>query len=80
MRRRASPTCPPEGRGPGGSPQGGARAPSGGGLQGFPNGRRVIVERSEATWLSPSESMQDGRGVEGNNRPASAAVRRRERR
>jgi hypothetical protein len=47
---------------------------------GFPNGRRVSVERGEATLLSPNESTQDGRGAEGNHRPASAAVRRRERR
>jgi hypothetical protein len=45
MRKRARPTCPPEGRGPGGPPQGGAIAPSGGGLQGIPNGRRVIHGR-----------------------------------
>ncbi len=56
-------------------PQDGAIARSGRGLQGCPNGRRVIVERGEATLLSPNESAQDGRGAEAINRPASAAVR-----
>ena len=44
-----------------------------GGLQGIPNGRRVIVERCDATLLSPNESTQDGRRAEGNNRLGRAA-------
>jgi hypothetical protein len=72
MPMRASPTSPLEGRGPGGTPEeGGARvAPSGGRLQGIPNGRRVIAERCEATLLWPNGSTQDGRGAEGNKPPA----------
>ena len=65
MRMRASPTSPRVGPGPGGPPEGNAIALSGGGLQGLPKGRKVNVERREATWLSPNESTQDGPGAEG---------------
>jgi len=51
---------PPEGRGPGGPPEGGAIAPSEGGLQGLPNVRRVICEPREATLLSLNGSSGEG--------------------
>ncbi|MFM8442121.1 MAG: hypothetical protein ACKN9W_02125, partial [Methylococcus sp.] len=73
-------SCPPEGLGPGGSPEGGVITPSGGELQGFPTARRVICESREATLLSLNGSSGDGWGAEGHNRPVNAAVRRRERR
>ncbi len=67
MRKQASPTSPWVGLGPGG-------------LQGVPKGRRVTVERWEATQLSPNERTQDVPGAEGNYCLASEVVRRRERR
>ncbi len=80
MRQRASPTRPPEGRGPGGPPQGGARAPSGGGRQGIPIVRRVICERGGATWWSLHEGAGTAGAPQAITVPHSAAMRRRERR
>ena len=80
MRQRASPTRPPAGRGPGGPPQGGVRAPSGGGLQGIPTVRRVIGERGGATLRSRNERAGTAGAPQAITVPHSAAVRRRERR
>jgi hypothetical protein len=74
MRQRASPTRPPEGQGPGGSPQGGALALSGGELQGFPTVRRVIGERSEATLWSRNERAGTVGAPKGHHRPAKGGL------
>ena len=77
MRMRACPMCPLVGPGPGGLPEGGRVAASVGSLQGIPKGRKVIREPAPPT---AAAGDGDGQGAEGNNRPASAVVRRRERR